>query len=590
MSEKLENLLLEADGLFDCRRLDEAQEKYEEVLKQQPSQRQALNRLARLHATRGRIRELVRTCFRWQESLEERECWGLAGAVAESILRFDPHSLEGRQSMLRHLEKAADQETYVAAARRDARFFVEMGNGDLSIQVLERALETCPGHIDLSMDLADMHVAQGHLQEAVLQFRALASRFEAEDQRLRAADVYRRLKVLLPESPDVLMRLGHIYLDHERFDEAISEFRSVLRVNLTHRDALMGLGEASIWKGSLRDAILAFRKVVALDPRDFEARDRLADCYIDQGLIQDAVKELLSAALLCAEIQELEKARALYTRILEVDPGNPTAVREQSNLAAALAEQETARRRETAGIGDSSAPMPFVEPVAAVSEDDLYAGPATLEEDLYAPPLTLAEEPLPLDEEALPPAEEPLPALAELEGAPAEAPRNGRRGPATRVLPSLQAPNGALWAPVPFVVLQSPGLLAAIREQVEAAPDPDVIPWDPLVDLDQERVRERLEAAPLAVPQPSQESSVSRPSGPVRSAFGSTGGFAQAFTSGGNASRGRRQGRWDYLLASGRPPRGDAPDPAEPDAHLSLADRIARRRRNGEVQDGAGPT
>jgi len=96
LSNEPDNLLLQADGLFDCRRLDDAQSKYEEYLENQPESWHALNRLARIQAMRGRIRAMVRTCFRWQEVLQTQGLPDLAGLVAEAIVRFDPHSLEGR--------------------------------------------------------------------------------------------------------------------------------------------------------------------------------------------------------------------------------------------------------------------------------------------------------------------------------------------------------------------------------------------------------------------------------------------------------------------------------------------------------------
>lgn len=592
VSEHFENVILEADGLFDCRLLDEALEKYEEVLRRQPSERRALNRVARIHAMRGRIRELVRTCFRWQECLEEDEAtWPIAAAVAEAILRFDPHSLEARLAMLRHLQKTAAEADFVAVARRDARYFVEVGSGELSIQVLRKALESFPNNVELSLDLADMHVAQGHLQEAVVQFRHLASQFEGAGDRLRAADAYRRLKLLLPESPDVSMRLGQIYMEHDRCDDAITEFRNVLRLNLTHREALLGLGEASIRKGAQRDAILAFRKVLAVDPRDAEAHERLAEVYLSQGMAPDAIKELLAAGMTCMELQDYRQAKDLYSRVLELEPENPTAVRELSNATGILAEQAEARKQAEArqqAEADkqaearrfTAAPPPAPAPALAtapVSEDDLYAAATPSEDDFYAVPLateSFAVLGAPGTEMAAlgaPLAPEPEP----------EPFREVVRPPVTRVLVEHDVPEGTLHDPVPFLFLSRPELLQAIREQVEDAPDYTEVPWEPLRDLDADKVQERV--ATILAASEKAEVTTARFSGPIQSAFGASGGFAQAFTSGGAKTR-RRRGSWEWI-PSGRGPRGDAPGPAEPDAQAALAERIARRKRGEQVDD-----
>lgn len=568
MSDLAEHLILEADGLFDSWRLDEAREKYEEALKYIPGDRHALNRVARIHAIRGRIKELVKTCFQWQEALETEGNWEIAATVAGAILRFDPQSLDARLSMLRHLEKTGQSQGYIELARRDARFFMEVGSGELSIQVLEQALAVYPEDIDLSVDLADMHVAQGHLQDAVIQFRKLASKFEAVGNSSRAVDAYRRLKLLLPESPDVSMRLGTIHMAEGRFDDAIAEFRAVLRYNLAHRDALIGLGDASLKKGAHRDAMLAYRKVLAVDPRDMEAHEHLAEVCLAQGMVQEAVKELLAAGLMALEFQEYDRAQELYGRVLEIEPEHPTAIRELSNARSAAAQEE--ERRKAAEVVAKGAHEPGPAPAApAISEDELYAPPPPSHEELYAVALDNG----PFEILGAPSDDADL-----LVGAPVE-PTNGApvRKPITRVLVEA-ADAGQLQKPTPLLFLSRPDLLAAIRDQIEEPPDPERLPWQPLAELD--RPSWEVAAPVAAQATPAQQAPTPRFGGPVQSAFGTTGGFSQAFASGGNASyRSSRRRGWEFL-PSGRGPRSEPPGPAEPDGPGSLADRISRKARD----------
>jgi tetratricopeptide (TPR) repeat protein len=564
LSNEPDNLLLQADGLFDCRRLDDAQARYEEYLEKQPDSWHALNRLARIQALRGRIRAMVRTCFRWQDVLQRQGLLDLAGAVAEAIVRFDPHSLEGRVGILRHLERTADETTFVTTARRDARFFVEVGNGELAIQVLCRALETCPDNIELSMDLADVHMAQGHLQEAVAQFRHLAATFRKSGNLARATDSYRRLKVLTPDSPEVAMDLGQIYMEQERYADAMIEFRTALRLNLNHRDALMGLGEAASRKGSLRDAVLAFKKLLALDPRDTQAHVRLGEAFLGNGLVAEAVKEFLTAGSILVESGEFAEARSVYGRILELEPDHPTATREISNANAALAE------RQVHGAPGGAATPAAVDPVP--SEEDLYAYAPPSEEDLYAAPVDAKVQSI---------LGAPDGESASL-GAPTQAQEAAGtvRSPGARVCPPLEPTPGQLHRPVPFVLLGLPGLIGRIREQVDKAPDPEQIPWTPLPDMEQVRVGAAASTAVVAAT-PSQVFTSALTAGPVQSAFGLTGDFSQAFSSGTSGGRRRRRERWDDMY----PPRDYRSGPSSgPDPAAALADRIARRRR-GE-QDG----
>lgn len=568
MSNESDHLLLEADGLFDCRRLDEALARYEEVLALHPDSRHALNRLARIQAMRGRIRQMVKTCFRWQESLLEQGREDLAGMVAQAILRFDPHSLEGRVGILRHLERTADEATFVASARRDARFFVEVGSGDLAIQVLHKALETYPDQIELSMDLADVHVAQGHMQEAVQQFRLLAESFKNSGNLARACDSYRRLKVLLPDSSEVSLGLGRLYMLQERFGDAMLEFRDALRLELNNREALMGLGEAAVGKGSLRDAVLAFKKLLAMDPRDVQAHLRLGEVFLVNGLSSEAIKEFLLAGSLLSELGEFAEARQAYARVLELDPNHPTATREFSNASSAL-EARAAAPTRLAAVGS--------EQPEAFPEEDLYA-PAS-EEDLYAT-LETGDDSAILGAPGADSEELGAPELKPVARVDYRIPRHP--------LPPQPAP-GTLHRPLPFLWLSVPGLMQAVRDQILQPPDPEVLSWLPLADLDAVEGGDTLGsgsgdgAGPLGPLDPSIPVLVSSvAAGPVESAFGFTEGFSQAIVSTGSSRRRRLRRQLEEL---GLDREFRAPASAETDVAASLAERIAQKVRQQEDPD-----
>jgi tetratricopeptide (TPR) repeat protein len=562
-----DHLLLEADGLFDCRRLDEALARYEEVLDLDPDSRHALNRVARIQAMRGRIRQMLKTCFRWQESLLEQGRGDLAGLVAQAILRFDPYSLEGRMGILRHLERTADESTFVTAARRDARFFVEVGRGDLAIQVLHKALEAYPDQIDLSMDLADVHMAQGHMQEAVQQFRLLGESFKDSGNLARACDSYRRLRVLLPESSEIPLMLGQLCMLQERFGDAMLEFRDALRLDLKSRDALMGLGEAAVGKGALRDAVLAFKKLLAMDPRDVQARLRLGEVFLVNGLPGDAIKEFLLAGNILSELEEFAEARQAYARVLEIEPEHPTATREFSNAGSALEARSAASTRPAAVGSEQPEAFPEEALYSPVSEEDLYV---TLEGGDDSTVLGAPED----DSEEL--------------GAPESKPVVRSDYRALRYPLPPQPALGTLHDPLPFLLLSIPGLMRAVRDQIQEPPDPEVLSWLPLADLEGAEEDDALGngdgAGIRGIIEPSIPVLVSSaPAGPVESAFGFTKGFSQSIVSTGGSSRRRRLRRQLEELGLGRVVR--APVSAETDVAASLAERIAQKVRQQEDSD-----
>ena len=161
LSNEPDNLLLQADGLFDCRRLDDAQSKYEEYLENQPESWHALNRLARIQAMRGRIRAMVRTCFRWQEVLQRRAF--RSGRPRQKPSCASIHTPWRSGLNLQHLGDRRRDDLRTTAVRMP--FFVEVSNGELPSGP-GKALGTYGPHRAV-VDLAGLHMARG-MREAVV--------------------------------------------------------------------------------------------------------------------------------------------------------------------------------------------------------------------------------------------------------------------------------------------------------------------------------------------------------------------------------------------------------------------------------------
>lgn len=264
-----------ADELFDNWKLDNAMEMYQ-LLWKSKKERHVINRIARIHALRGRLSQMIKCCMEWQEQLEWQNNFALAKMVSDSICSLDPLNPQGKLSQLHHLARTASKEDYIAAARSAARFFVDIGCGEYSIETLNNAIELYPGDMVLSQDLADMHMAQGNIQESIKQFRELASHYESAGEPLKAVDSYRRLKLLIPDSNEFSLRLGDIYMEHENYEEAISEYRNVLRITLDSQDALIGLAKAFAKQGMKIEEELKAKELSGDDesPASEEAEDK----------------------------------------------------------------------------------------------------------------------------------------------------------------------------------------------------------------------------------------------------------------------------------------------------------------------------
>lgn len=715
----------EAESLIEERDWDAALEKLKRVLELDPENAKACERRAHAFAVRGMIKSVIQTYFRLMDILEARSELDPAIEVAGWIQRLDPESDAARMRVIQILRKKGDHAEVVRRSRELARLYIELGQGDQSISLLKSAQESDPDNLEIGLELAEMFVSHGHIEEGAAQYRRVAAAFQEKGQVEKAAEAYRRMKVIVPDDPGVFFTLGKLFLTLGRFNEAEQEFRAILRHDLNHEEALLALGDVCQKKGQFRDAILAFNKILTINPQENSAKERLGELYQAQGISAEAVKHYLAAAHALQQLEDHPRAVKLYQRVLALDPTNPTACRELTNLGAPLTpdpgdfavpaqpapapEPPRSKRGAKSSSGESiqvgkkrrkglespdaapeadervrkglvrkegagsrgltrkvggkaglvaagtekpvlgrggAGPRPgLMKPGLGLpgAEKPVLGGKRTLrrrppaEETPEELPEELAEETVPqvpevaqqpapveepvveLVEEELPVLGEPAPELPpqELEpvaASPDEAavaaspgdlpspdadsglqpiPSGAEEVPAppraavVRPLLLVQAQRGELQVPPPVLFMAIPDRLEQIREQVLEAPDPEVLPWTPLLEVDGDKVREvrqkKVEARVSQV-------SVEKKSGPVASRFSGTKGGLNfsggSLLQGMRSSAGQKSRRPSVRAEEPPEPAQDpvgAPAGRPPSAAGTLADRIARMRAEKEA-------
>ncbi|MGI5843047.1 MAG: tetratricopeptide repeat protein [Candidatus Xenobium sp.] len=724
MADDVRDLMREAESLIEERDWDAALEKLKRVLELDPENAKACERLAHAYAVRGMLKSVIQTHFQLMDILEARSELDSAIEVAGWIQRLEPESDVARMRVIQILRKKGDNAEVVRRSRELARLYIELGQGDQSILLLKNAQESDPENLEIGLELAEMFVSHGHIEEGAAQYRRVAVAFQEKGQIEKAAEAYRRMKVIIPDDPGVFFTLGKLFLSLGRFNEAEQEFRAILRHDLNHEEALLALGDVCQKKGQFRDAILAFNKILTINPQENSAKERLGELYQAQGISAEAVKHYLAAAHSWQQLEDHPRAVKLYQRVLALDPTNPTACRELTNLGAPLvpdpgdfaapaqpastpesprskrggksspgdslqvgkkrrkglespdaapeAEERVRKglvRKEGAGsrgltrkVGAKDKPglvaagtqkpvlgrggtgprpglmkpglglpggekpvlggkrilrrrLPAEEPPKESVEENVPEIPEVAQQPLPVeePVAAVVEAPLPVREE--PASEFPPQGLDHVVPPPEEAtatPRDlapsGRdsgseppppkaaevpvppRPPVLRTLMPVQTPRGELQVPPPVLFMESPDRLEQIREQVVEAPDPEILPWAPLLEVDGDKVREvrqkKLETRDSQV-------SVEKKSGPIASRFaGAKGGLTfsggsllQGLRSPGAQKSRRPSVRAEEVLLELPQAQVATPTGRPPSAAGTLADRIARMRAEKEALD-----
>lgn len=564
--DELPALLDEADEIAKKGQFGEAIIKYEAAYKVEPTSYKIINNLARLYAIRGRLKKLVNISLDWMKQLEKERHFELALVVAQAVMRFDLGSLEARLGVLRCIQNSDDEEKYIQTVLDYSNYFVDIGNGELSVKVLQVALEAYPLRVELAVKLADIHMQLGNIQECTKQCQNIATFYENKNDYVHAAELYRRLRMLLPEDLGIALRLGELYSLTGAYEDSVAVYRSCMHIAYDSREVLMGLASASMHMGRFSDAGLALRKILSATPDDFEAREQLAEVYVKTDNPSEAIIELTTIARGYIGAKEYDNGVRVLERLLELDSNNTYAVRELSNIKDIIAQREArlAKMSEMAKQAkeseNSSSNLPTVAVVQAASEEDLYAddGPVGgFDDEFGAPSEEANSETLNnIDDDYLPLMASSI--AVDNSATLAETSPSKKPVSVTRVLVGKAVP-GQLQVPVPFVMASYPDTIELMQTIISEPPSRDVLPWEYLAVLDAD-VEAEVEAKAKAEAEQKEKASTDNvakksdkkevKAGPVASAFASSSSsmfgesvFSTATIRSAHRSSKRRRGR-----------------------------------------------
>jgi len=101
-----------------------------------------------------------------------------------------------------------------------------------------------------------------------------------------------------PSSALAHNKLGTVYVDLERWDDAFAEFSKAAQLDPRHAPAHSNLGNVYRERGRLDEAVTCYQRSIAVDPDYWVAHQNLGVVYKQQGRIGDAVREFKHATRL----------------------------------------------------------------------------------------------------------------------------------------------------------------------------------------------------------------------------------------------------------------------------------------------------
>ncbi len=152
--------------------------------------------------------------------------------------------------------------------------------------------------------------SQGNLDNAIAQYRAAIK--------------------LNPKHLDAMFRLGGVYVQSRRFDEAIAMWQQYIKATNDAPQAYSNLALADETAGRFDDAEKAYQAGIARDPKNQSCRVNYGLMLARRNQLDGAIAQLstvLSPAeihynlgAVCEQQGRTEEAKAYYRKALELDP------------------------------------------------------------------------------------------------------------------------------------------------------------------------------------------------------------------------------------------------------------------------------
>jgi tetratricopeptide (TPR) repeat protein len=319
-------LLEEAEASMTVGEWDQAIEKLQTLKDENVKSSEVFSKLARAFALRGRYLTVLSIYLEWAECALERDEIDQAEEALGYALSLRPDSIEAHFMSVKIARHRDDKDVLAQRCLECAFLCLEKGEGDRSVALLKEAIEAKPEELELSLQLAELHVSLGQIGEAVKEYRRAINRLQDAGQAKKTLEPLRRLKILRPDDVGLLLELGLGCLQFGEIDEAEEQFRTVLKIDLENETALLNLATACQKKGRFRNGLLALNKVLQVNPKSALAQRRMGELHKASGNKAGAVQSFHKAAQLMMECGDRESAGNTYQEIVKIAPDDANAL------------------------------------------------------------------------------------------------------------------------------------------------------------------------------------------------------------------------------------------------------------------------
>jgi len=369
---------VEASAMRVSARYEEAEKKYQEIIRKDKNFVKAYIDLGQIYSDTGRAEEesqIYRQAianniknpviyYQYGKVLKSQGSEDEAVKNFEEAIKIDPSlsiafkELGNLYRRKKEYEKAVKSyEKALTLDKQDvdiykglATLYIEQGNDQKAISIFKNAIAMNKSSVTIYYDLAEefKRINKSNLAKEIY---SLALNVESKDKLLyydlsyylielneydKAIEALHKSLKLDPKYADAINALGVVYYNQKKYPKAIAYYRKAIELDPKHRHAYRNLGLVYQKEGKYDEAIEIYQKALAIDPGDAEAYNDLGVVYDLQEKYPEAIASYRKAieldpkhrhayrtlGLVYQKEGKYDEAIEIYQKALAIDPGD----------------------------------------------------------------------------------------------------------------------------------------------------------------------------------------------------------------------------------------------------------------------------
>jgi tetratricopeptide (TPR) repeat protein len=233
-------------------------------------------------------------CAEYLRYADKCEAGGDLMTAVKFYYRVDEYKLldiRSRRKLAELLARVGNKSRAVSTFFEVVDEFLTQGLAENAIDVLRETISLMPERLAIRYRLADLYEHEGQSQKAV--------------------NIYLQVLEEYPEEVGAWEALGRLYAKRNSVEEAVDAYLRACAIN--ERD------------GNLVAAAKGYEAIASLQEDGTPALKKLVEIYGELGFKNEMVARMLDLARAAVNRGEKERALSIYSKIIEIDPGNEEA-------------------------------------------------------------------------------------------------------------------------------------------------------------------------------------------------------------------------------------------------------------------------